>query len=909
MGVHELWPILEPVKKHVPLQSLAGKTLAVDLSIWVCEAQSVKQMVGVVAKPHLRNLFFRVSSLNSMGVKLVFVTEGEAPKVKADTMNKRNKMRYGASKKIAPARPGRSYFKSVLKECLRMLDCLGVPWVQAAGEAEAMCAYLDANGYVDGCITNDGDVFLYGAQTVYRNFTMNVKDPHVDCYKVSAINARLGLDRESLVGLAILLGCDYVPKGLPGVGRELAMKFIKSLNGEGVLQRFHQWRRQFDDPALNSKPAKKKVHCTVCSHPGSAKEHERKGCTLCGSEKYCEPHDYDYCCPCDWHKAEQEKQNCSLEYTFKMKAKKREGFPYPEVIEEFLINKDKLVKVIKWMRPSLLCFQNFALERMEWPKHYSCEKVLSLLTYYDMHERKAGRLHGAQLQAVRIIKTRVRNGIPCFEIEWVKPAGYVFPDDHPPDGALLTIEEESLFTGAYPPVVELFQKDKLEAEVLKQRCKKSKSKPKVPSNVDDVASLLSEMSLTPTVETNASPLIVGASEEPEITTCLEGHQQSNDLHGTEEPSPPMVTWVSRVLDIPTTPVHIEDDLDVLDEQCFSPAPGHKPESSVASPNVSSMVAELHLSSIDWEATSFSMSPQAESWTGGVHIHGVQVGQNPGEPAKEACNANHPAQEIVGPNKNAKDEPPVLTLADSPCISHLEKLPLRERLLLKNATRYASSEPPDALEKRLPLKPIPRILNMRDVTKSGSNQIVSSKENIQTYKPAKSTKEQSAQNIEKQVNVAKKPDPNCWAPDRPTTKTFTFVKKIPLVPARLAPVNNSSKMASESSAKGTQKKSVCLRAASSSEDEQEAGGRPKQVFNKERTKSKMPVSKMAPVRPATSIQPDTFSIPSTDNVFSSSEGKVLSAESSEELSDDDSIISVDSPLPLSERLKLRLLHNS
>lgn len=38
-----------------------------------------------------------------------------------------------------------------------------------------MCAYLNAKGHVDGCITNDGDVFLYGAQTVYRNFAMNAK--------------------------------------------------------------------------------------------------------------------------------------------------------------------------------------------------------------------------------------------------------------------------------------------------------------------------------------------------------------------------------------------------------------------------------------------------------------------------------------------------------------------------------------------------------------------------------------------------------------------------------------------------------------------------------------------------------------------------------------------------------------
>ncbi|XP_075122907.1 flap endonuclease GEN homolog 1 [Leptodactylus fuscus] len=901
MGVHELWPILEPVKKHVPLQSLSGKTLAVDLSIWVCEAQSVKQMVGVVAKPHLRNLFFRVSSLNLMGVKLVFVTEGEAPKVKADTMNKRNELRYGATKKTAPARPGRSYFKSVLKECLRMLDCLGVPWVQAAGEAEAMCAYLDANGYVDGCITNDGDVFLYGAQTVYRNFTMNVKDPHVDCYEVSNIRDRLGLDRESLVGLAILLGCDYIPKGLPGVGRELAMKFIKSLNGESILQRFYQWRKQFEeDPAMNPKSVKKKVHCTVCSHPGSAKEHERKGCILCGSEKYCEPHDYDYCCPCDWHKAEQEKKNNSLEYTLKMKAKKREGFPYPEVIKEFLRSKDKLVKVIKWMRPRLLCFQNFALEWMEWPKHYSCEKVLGLVTYYDMHERKAGRKHDTQLQAVRIVKTRVRNGIPCFEIEWVKPDGYVFPDDHPPDGPLLSIEDECLFTEAYPEVVQLFRKDKLEAEMLKQKCKKSKPKPKVPTNMDDVALLLSEMSLTPSVETNVSPWIEEEREEPETTTCLEGSDQRIELNGTAGPSPSKVTLIARDPEISTTPLCIEDDIDKNGEQCSSPAPC-KPESSMASPNVSSMIADLQLSSIDWDGTSFSMSPQTDPHASS-------------EPVKANFNVNHPTQENVDAHKVSNSKPKVLTLPDSPCSTHLQRLPLRERLLLKNASQCASFEPPVNLEKHLPSKPIHQSLNIKDATKSSSNHAVSAKENIQSYKISNPTKELKS---EKHINVTKKSNPNCWAPECPTTKSFKFVKKTPLVPVRLVSDGNlSSKTVSESLAKVTQKKSVCHKVVSSSEDEDEqgSGGRPKHVFKKERTRSEMPISKLAPVRPATNKEPEPYSIPSIDNllddVFSSPEGKVLPGKSPMELSDDDddSIISVDSPLPLSERLKLRLLQN-
>lgn len=54
MGVNDLWQILEPVKQHVHLSSLCGKTIAVDLSLWVCEAQAVKKMIGIVEKPHLR---------------------------------------------------------------------------------------------------------------------------------------------------------------------------------------------------------------------------------------------------------------------------------------------------------------------------------------------------------------------------------------------------------------------------------------------------------------------------------------------------------------------------------------------------------------------------------------------------------------------------------------------------------------------------------------------------------------------------------------------------------------------------------------------------------------------------------------------------------------------------------------
>ncbi|XP_075057498.1 flap endonuclease GEN homolog 1 [Mixophyes fleayi] len=904
MGVHELWPILEPVKQHVPLQSLSGKTLAVDLSIWVCEAQSVRQMVGVVAKPHLRNLFFRVSSLSLMEVKLVFVSEGEAPKVKADTMNRRNEMRYGASNKPAPARPGRSYFKSVLKECLRMLDCLGVPWVEAAGEAEAMCAYLNAMGYVDGCITNDGDVFLYGAQTVYRNFTMNVKDPHVDRYEMSTIKDKLGLERESLVGLAILLGCDYIPKGLPGVGRELAMKFIKSLNGESVLQRFYQWKKQFDDPTVTPKTAKKAVHCSVCCHPGSSKEHERIGCKLCGSERYCEPHDYDYCCPCDWHKAQEEKNNRPVEYTLKMKAKKREGFPYREVIREFLVNKDKLVKVIKWVRPSLLNFQKFALERMEWPRHYSCEKLLVLLTYYDMHERKAGRVQETQLQAVRIVKTRVRNGVPCFEIEWVKPDGYVFPDDHPIEDPLLTIEEEALVTAAYPCIVEVFQKDKVEAELQKQKCKKSKPKPKVLPNVDDVSSLLSKMSITPAMESPSTLPISDTNGEPWTAASLGPTSQSPDLLFPVDPSPPSMILVptEKNFSISTRPLYTEDDRESLHDECFSLTQGNKQEPTVSSPNISSVISDLNLSSINWEDTSFSKSPSLESRTSCKQTH--EVNKNP-TTDKPGNTVTESSQKTVGPSNGKLIErtEPFLSL-DSACNSHLQKLPLRERILLKNTVQSAVLH--NFNHKRPPLKSVSTSNDSRETIKSKSTNCVNFKENVPTQVHNKLSKGQSPQkNKTQNVAVTK-------APERPVTKSFTFVKKTTSVPVRnLSDGSISNRTATKAATKAVLKKSVCRKMSLSSEDEDTDV---KYGIQKERKGSKtaIPVGTVSPVLPPAHSLPDAGDGSSLDDVFISPEYKTvrtIPAQSPEEQSDgDDSIVSVDSPLPLSERLKLRLLQN-
>ncbi|NXC95858.1 GEN endonuclease, partial [Certhia familiaris] len=540
---------------------------------------------------YCRNLFFRFSFFTSMGIKLVFVMEGEAPRLKADTMSKRNEMRYGPSKKAGAVRTGRSLFKAMLKECLELLECLGVPWVQAAGEAEAMCAYLNAKGLVDGCITNDGDVFLYGAQTVYRNFAMNAKDPHLDSYTMSSIKEKLGCDRESLIGLAVLLGCDYLPKGVPGVGKEQALKLIETLQGQNLLQRFEQWKEQFqydDNPPL---AVKRVIHCSECHHPGSYKEHEHNGCKFCDSVRCCKPSDSKCCCPCEWHQWEQVKQANAVEDNIRKKAKSCEGFPFSEVIQEFLVNKNKLMNIKECRRPNLLSFQLFASEKMEWTKHYACKKLLALLTRYDMIQRKSGYIDSKQLQAVRIVKTRVKNGIPCFEIEWQKPEHYVDPEDEPVELFVVTVEEESLFRAAYPDVVALYQVEK--SEVLQKKQKKKKDKPKekeLLNAYDEVTSLLSQINLKPTCR------ILPVQHSTSDTKAPPEHQTQQRSTGSKDVALPSASCISTV--------HMSASTAALAD---SSVPSQSTEYSGISSS-SSVPAGLQLSSTDGKGTSLSTSP-------------------------------------------------------------------------------------------------------------------------------------------------------------------------------------------------------------------------------------------------------------------------------------------------------------
>ncbi|TRY92762.1 hypothetical protein DNTS_024841 [Danionella cerebrum] len=125
-------------------------------------------------------------------------------------------------------------------ESQELLRLFGVPFVLAPSEAEAQCAALERLDQTNGTITDDSDIWLFGARCVYRNFFSHGK--HTLQYHADDMTTQLGLDRSRLINLAYLLGSDYT-EGLAGVGHVSGMEILNEFPGTGLepLRQLSEW--------------------------------------------------------------------------------------------------------------------------------------------------------------------------------------------------------------------------------------------------------------------------------------------------------------------------------------------------------------------------------------------------------------------------------------------------------------------------------------------------------------------------------------------------------------------------------------------------------------------------------------------------------------------------------------------
>ena len=215
--------------------------------------------------------------------------EDEERRKKINTMieeNERERQILEEKRKKAQKIYGEQPTPQMFREVQELLMLLGIPYVVAPEEAEAECAHLNRTGKVDGVFTNDSDVFLFGATLVFRNAFENTKA--IQMYKSSRIEKQLGLNRERMIQLAMLLGSDYTI-GIDGIGIVNAMEVLAGFsdadNEKGVeslegLKQFKKWTENQTLSLPGAKGAKVRKHLEKVKSEEEKTQIEDKGDSL-----------------------------------------------------------------------------------------------------------------------------------------------------------------------------------------------------------------------------------------------------------------------------------------------------------------------------------------------------------------------------------------------------------------------------------------------------------------------------------------------------------------------------------------------------------------------------------------------------------------------------------------------------
>ena len=251
----DIGEILE--REEVELEFFSGKKIAIDAFNMLYQfLANIRQQDGTPLKDskgritsHLSGLLYRVSNMIEVWIKPIFVFDGKPPEFKRAEIEERQKRRMEAEEKwIEAIQAGEKYAKKyaqatskvdeyVVESSKTLLEYMGIPIVQAPSEGEAQAAYLVLKGDADFTVSQDYDSLLFGSKRLARNLAITGKRklPGKNVYveiKPEVIELeknlkKLGITREQLIDIAILIGTDY-NEGVKGIGIKKAYKYIKT---------------------------------------------------------------------------------------------------------------------------------------------------------------------------------------------------------------------------------------------------------------------------------------------------------------------------------------------------------------------------------------------------------------------------------------------------------------------------------------------------------------------------------------------------------------------------------------------------------------------------------------------------------------------------------------------------------
>ncbi len=299
--------------KPVTLKDLSGRSVAIDAFNTLYQfLSSIRQPDGTPlmdrdgrVTSHLSGLMYRTASLLEAGVRPVYVFDGTPPELKRKTIEARIAVRREAEaewkkavaegdmkRALSMASRSSRLGRDMIGESKELLDALGVPWIVAPGEGEAQMSRMVSDGRVWAGASQDYDALLFGTTNLVRNLTLagkrrlpsgKTQDVVPELVSLREVLSALGITREQLVDMAILIGTDF-NDGVRGVGPKRALAAIRRtgslerLSEEGkvtVPEEYDEVRRIFLEPETVTdyslewkKPDNDRVRRIMCDSHG-----------------------------------------------------------------------------------------------------------------------------------------------------------------------------------------------------------------------------------------------------------------------------------------------------------------------------------------------------------------------------------------------------------------------------------------------------------------------------------------------------------------------------------------------------------------------------------------------------------------------------------------------------------------
>jgi flap endonuclease-1 len=260
--------------QEIKMKDLYGKKIGIDAYNWTYQFLStIRLRTGELltdskgrVTSHLIGIFNRTINLLRNGIKPVYIWDGKPPPFKKRTLEEREKIKQKAieamkkaeteEEKMKFAQQTSKLTKEMIVDANKLLDALGVPHVQAPSEGEAQAAHMVLNGDLWAVASQDWDSLLFGAKRLVRNLSVSGKKKVARTHIYKTINPELielenalnslGLTREQLIIVAMLIGTDYCP-GVKGYGPKKSLELVKKEKTLKNVVKVTGW--DFDVPA------------------------------------------------------------------------------------------------------------------------------------------------------------------------------------------------------------------------------------------------------------------------------------------------------------------------------------------------------------------------------------------------------------------------------------------------------------------------------------------------------------------------------------------------------------------------------------------------------------------------------------------------------------------------------------